>query len=95
MGDREKEKGKEVGEKRGSPMTITAGQYFMKMKCYGTVYSGRGAEEEEEEEEANGCEALITASFSPPHWRRHHRWRVRERNGSGDWRAPVSLASCH
>lgn len=31
------------GEKKPPQMTIKPDQYFMKMKCSGTVYSGRGA----------------------------------------------------
>lgn len=34
-------------EKKAPQMTIKPGQYFMKMKCSGTVYSGRGSGREE------------------------------------------------
>lgn len=42
---------------KNSQVTITAGQYFMKMKCSGTVYTAA-------RETQQACKALISWSFS-------------------------------
>lgn len=49
-------------EEKAPHMTIKPGQYFMKMKCSGTVYSGRGGRGRGSQ--TNGCKALIMWSFS-------------------------------